>query len=180
MSSVFKAKVDKLHSSAVFIDLKKAFDTVDIEISLAKLEHYKLPDEWFRSYLTHRKQFRYVNGEKSRLRDILFGVPQGSILGPLLFICYVNDMPGATALLSLLYADDTTYFMAENAFMNFSAKWFLTWAGQNFGSCAINKHSTLEKQDIYFSAKWIHLATYCEWGKILNKCMTQGMKPVLS
>jgi hypothetical protein len=98
---------------AVFIDLKKAFDTVDIEILLAKLEHYKLLDEWFRSYLTHRKQFTYVNGEKSRLRDILFGVPQGSILGPLLFICYVNDMPGATALLSLLYADDTTYFIAE-------------------------------------------------------------------
>jgi hypothetical protein len=72
MSSVFKAKVDKLHSCAVFIDLKKAFDTVDIEILLAKLEHYNLPAEWFRSYLTHRKQFTYVNGEKLRLRDILF------------------------------------------------------------------------------------------------------------
>jgi hypothetical protein len=66
-----------------------------------------------RSYLTHRKQFMYVNGEKSSLRDILFGVPQGSILGPLLFICYVNDIPGATALLPLLYADDTTYFISE-------------------------------------------------------------------
>jgi hypothetical protein len=49
--------VDKLNSCAVFIDLKKAFNTVDIEILLAKLEHYKLPAEWFRSYLTHRKQF---------------------------------------------------------------------------------------------------------------------------
>jgi hypothetical protein len=93
MSSIFKAKVDK--------------------ILLAKLEHYKLPAEWFRSYLTHRKQFMYVNGEKSRLCDILFGVPQGSILGPLLLIRHVNYMPGATALLSLLYADDTTYFIAE-------------------------------------------------------------------
>jgi hypothetical protein len=135
MSSVFKAKVDKLHSCAVFIDLKKAFDTVDIEILLAKLEHYKLPAEWFRSYLTHRKQFTYVNGEKSRLCDILFGVPQGSILGPLLFICYVNDRPGATALLSLLYADDTTYFIAEkcihelyykmNLYLSRAELWFL-------------------------------------------------------
>jgi hypothetical protein len=65
MSSVFQVKVDKLHSCAVLIDLKKASDTVDIKILLAKLEHYKLPAEWFCSYLTHRKQFMYVNGEKS-------------------------------------------------------------------------------------------------------------------
>jgi hypothetical protein len=71
----------------------------------------------------------YVNGEKLRLRDILFGVPQGSILGPLLFTCYVN------ALLSLLYADDTTYFIAEkcihelyrkmNLYMSRAELWFL-------------------------------------------------------
>jgi hypothetical protein len=122
MSSVFKAKVDKLHSCAVFIDLKKAFNTVDIEILFAKLKHYKLLAKWFRSNLTHRKQFTYVNGEKSRLCDILFGVPQGSILDPLLFICYVNDIPGATALLSLLYADDTTYFFADKCIHELCAK----------------------------------------------------------
>jgi hypothetical protein len=87
MSSVFQAKVDKLHLCAVFINLKKAFNTVDIEILLAKLEHYKVPAKWLRFYLTHRKQVAYVIGEKLRLHDILFGVLQGSILGPLLFIC---------------------------------------------------------------------------------------------
>lgn len=64
--------------------------------------------EWFSNYLTDRKQFVFVDGKCSPLLDILLGVPQGSILGPLLFLLYINDLPRASALLSSLFADDTT------------------------------------------------------------------------
>ena len=71
----------------IFIDLKKAFDTVNHKILLTKLEHYGIRNEllnWFDSYLTGRKQYVFYNGESSDLRDINCGVPQGSVLGPLI------------------------------------------------------------------------------------------------
>ena len=119
----------------MFLDLKKAFDTVDLNILLAKLEHYGLPTAWFRSYLKQRKQYTFVSGETSSLLEIPFGVPQGSILGPLLFILYINDLPLATELLSLLYADDTSLFNESDSLESLyrdtnvkllsAEKWFL-------------------------------------------------------
>ena len=82
----------------VFIDLKKAFDTVDHEILCQKLVHYGVQQRelaWFKSYLTNRKQFCRVNGVNSKTEDIDVGVPQGSCLGPLLFLIYINDLPQA-------------------------------------------------------------------------------------
>ena len=64
---------------------------------------------WFKNYLTNRKQFVYINGEKSEEKTITCGVPQGSVLGPILFLIYINDLPKAVNFFTLLFADDTTF-----------------------------------------------------------------------
>ena len=96
---------------SLFIDLSKAFDTVDHDILMKKLEYYGVRNEnlkWFKSYLTNRKQF-VTNGKN--LKIISYGVPQGSILGPLLFLVYINDIAKCSNLLDfILFADDTTAF----------------------------------------------------------------------
>ena len=93
------------------LNLKKAFDTVDHRILLRKLYAYGIKGtllKWFESYLTGRTQYVAFNGTNSDVHYVKCGVPQGSILGPLLFILYMNDICSVSKLLfTLLYADDT-------------------------------------------------------------------------
>ena len=103
---------------AVFIDLKKAFDTVDHSILLRKCDRYGIVGKagiWLKNYLTGRKQSTLANGIKSTKADITCGVPQGSILGPLLFLLYVNDIEHICKHSKvLLYADDTVLYISGN------------------------------------------------------------------
>ena len=94
------------------MDLSKAFDTLDHKILLHKLQYYGLRGtelSWFSSYLTDRTQYVEIDGMKSSSLTLKTGVPQGSILGPLLFLIYMNDIPESSAIFDfILYADDTS------------------------------------------------------------------------
>ena len=99
---------------SVFLDLSKAFDTINHDILLMKLKRYGIRGvalKWFRSYLNQRMQYVSFKGVHSKTGKVEYGVPQGSVLGPLLFILYSNDIPlSLTHSKAILFADDTTVF----------------------------------------------------------------------
>ena len=103
----------------IYLDLSKAFDTVDHNILLSKLHHYGIrgqPLLWFKSYLSNRKQYTVCNGKKSSLQVVTHGVPQGSVLGPLLFLLYTNDIIKCIDIECKLrlFADDSNVFVSRN------------------------------------------------------------------
>ena len=119
MTETIKETIDNgMFGCGISIDLQKAFDTVNHSILLKKLEHYGIRGtvlDWFSSYLSNRKQFVSVNGATSDHATITCGVPQGSVLGPLLFLLYINDLPNVSKVLSFyLFADDTNIFFRSH------------------------------------------------------------------
>ncbi|EFA12688.1 RNA-directed DNA polymerase from mobile element jockey-like Protein [Tribolium castaneum] len=109
---VLSAFEDKDYASITCFDLTKAFDCVNHDILLNKLQYYALNNNsllLLKSYLSNRKQFVYLNGYTSALTDIVNGVPQGSVFGPLLFLIFINDLPHAYSNgHTVLFAGDST------------------------------------------------------------------------
>jgi len=108
---------NKLHTIGLFLDLSKAFDTLNHQILLSKLNSYGvrgLANKWVENYLTGRKQYVNFNGQSSTSSYITCGVPQGSILGPLLFLLYINDLPRCSnSSHFIIFADDTNIIFSH-------------------------------------------------------------------
>ena len=123
LTDKIQRSIDKgMYCSGIFLDLCKAFDTVNHKILLTKLEYYGIrgvSNDWFSSYLSNRRQFVSLSGINSDYQTITCGVPQGSVLGPLLFLLYINDMPKCSNILEFhLFADDTNLFLNNPNILN--------------------------------------------------------------
>ncbi len=142
-----KLNIDnKKYTIGVFLDLCKAFDTVDHTILLDKLHHYGVRGQshaLFKSYLSNRKQFTLVNNVRSEVCINPFGVPQGSVLGPLLFLIYINDIRHCIPEDSLrLFADDTGIFIS----------------GDNLLSVIRNTQNMINKLEYWFKSNCLTLS----------------------
>ena len=107
---------DKIHSIATFLDISKAFDTVNKNIMLSKLEllgFRGIERDWFESYLSDRRMYVDVNGSNSQIKTVNIGLPQGAATSPWLFSLYVNDMHRCSNKLTFIhFADETTVFIS--------------------------------------------------------------------
>jgi retron-type reverse transcriptase len=115
LTDKLKSAIDnKQLTCGLFLDFSKTFDNVNHKILLEKLQTYGIrgvPLQWFTSYLTNRQQYVRIDNTDSEMLRMTCGVPQGSTLGPLLFLLYINDMPNCSKKLSFrIFADDTNVF----------------------------------------------------------------------
>ena len=139
----------RVFACGVFIDLQKAFDTINHDILLSKLNHYGIREvafDWFKSYLSNRTQYVTINNERSEIQTIKYGVPQGSILGPLLFLIYINDLSRSIKNLKIHhFADDTNLLYASSSLkdinkkINFDLSNLVQWLQANKIALNVNK-----------------------------------------
>lgn len=114
LTHVTQAYHRRQYSACFFLDLRKAFDTVDHRILLQKLEHYGFRGhcyKYLKSYYQNRNQYVHLNGHNSITMTVKSGVPQGSILGPLCFSLFINDLPLAVEEITVLFADDAAFIV---------------------------------------------------------------------
>ena len=139
----------------MFIDLKKAFDTCNFDILLAKLKHNGIrgtEQAWFRSYLSNRQQYVDINGNISSLETLPMGIPQGSVAGPILFLVFINDLPNASDLFTILFADNTTLQCNSSCLhtlystVNYNLKLIERWFSANLLTLNTKKPNTFFSQ----------------------------------
>ena len=155
LDRVLSALNDKKLPVSIFMDLSKAFDTMDHKILLNKLKYYGInwtPLSWFMSYLSSRTQFVEINHVKSSRSSISTGVPQSSILWPLLFLIYINELPCASNLFyCILYADDTTLFNSLDHSIPLQNSNVRNYYKYMNGSLSTNSLSILTKPNLWYS-----------------------------
>ena len=144
-------------NGVVFLDIKKVFDSTNHHILLNKMNGqfriFGIELKWFESYLTNREQQCSINGELSSNKVISYGVPQGSILGPLLFLSYINILPDCLkSTIPVMYADDTQISSSSNdanelvVRLNSDLAHVCSWLKEN----RLQMHSSKCKNDVYW------------------------------
>ena len=159
----------KNHVIGIFVDLSKAFDTIDHHKLLIKLEHYGIRGichDLLKSYLWNRKQFINFHKTLSDECSVEFGVPQGSVLGPLLFLIYINDIVNCSDLATfVLFADDTNIFVSGKS---------KTEAYENANLVLDNVYKYMTKNKLHIKSVHMHFKPYLNFSDRLTCARVRG------